>query len=57
MYHAYKITFADDEGKRKSVKAENNGIIPAIEEGVKTIWKQTHKIWNIVQAEDVTKEI
>lgn len=57
MYHTYKITFADDEGKRKSVKVENSAIIPAIEEGVKTIWEQTHKIWNIVKAEDVTKEV
>lgn len=55
MYRTYKITFVDDEGKRKSVKVENSGIIPAIEEGVKIIWKQTYKIWNIVKAEDVTK--
>ncbi len=57
MYHTYKITFADDEGKRKSVKIESNAIVPAIEEGVKTIWEQTHKIWNIVKAEDVTKKV
>lgn len=56
MYHTYKITFADDEGKRKSVKVENSGIIPAIEEGVKIIWGQTYKIWDIVKAEDITKE-
>lgn len=57
MYRTYKITFADDEGKRKSVKVENSGIIPAIQEGVKTIWEQTNKIWNIVKAEDITKEV
>lgn len=55
MYHTYKITFADDEGKHKSIKVENSGIIPAIKEGVKIIWEQTNKIWDIVKAEDVTE--
>lgn len=31
MYHTYRVTFQSDEGKRKSIKIEASGIIPAIQ--------------------------
>ena len=55
MYRIYKVTFQNDEGKRKSFKTEASGIIPAIEEAVRIAFAAGCLEWNIVKAEDVTK--
>ena len=56
MYHTYKVTFQSNEGKRKSLKIEASGIIPAIQLAVQeTYFKNFCIAWNIVKVEDVTK--
>ena len=57
MYHIYKVTFQNDEGKRKSLKVEASGIIPAVQLAVQeACFKNLCVIgWDVVKAEDVTK--
>lgn len=56
MYHIYKVIFQDDEGKRKNIKVEASGIIPAIQEAVAEAMRLNCCIaWNVVKAEDMTK--
>ena len=59
MYHIYKVTFQNDEGKRKSVKVEASGIIPASQEAVLMASKKGFCfLWDMVKVEDLTaKEV
>ena len=55
MYHTYKVTFQNDEGKRKSVKVEASGIIPASQEAVLMASKKGFCfLWDMVKVEDLT---
>ena len=55
MYHTYKVTFQNDEGKRKSVKIEASGILPAIQLAIQKAYFENFCIaWDIVKAEDMT---
>lgn len=57
MYHTYKVTFQNDEGKRKSCKVVASGIIPAIQLAVQQSYFKNFCIaWDVVKAEDVTKQ-
>lgn len=52
--YTFRITFKNEEGKKKSVKVEATGIVPAIEEGVKKFFSKNSLFgWNIVKAEEV----
>ena len=52
--YTFKITFKNEDGKKKSVKVEAAGIVPAIEEGVKKFFSKNSLFgWNIVKAEEV----
>lgn len=54
--YIFRITFKNEEGKKKSVKVEASGIIPAIEEGVRKFYqKNCYFGWNIVKAEEIIK--
>lgn len=56
MHHTYKVTFQSDEGKRKSLKIEATGIIPAIQLAIQEAYFKNFCIaWDIVKVEDVTK--
>ena len=56
MYHTYRVTFQNDEGKRKSLKIEASGIIPAIQLAVQEAYFKNFCIaWDVVKAEDITK--
>ena len=55
MYHTYKVTFQNDEGKRKSVKVEASGIIPASQEAVLMSSKKGFCfLWDMVKVEGLT---
>ena len=56
MHHTYKVTFQNDEGKRKSLKIEASGIIPAIQLAIQEAYFNNFCIaWDVVKVEDVTK--
>ena len=57
MYHIYKVTFQNDDGKRKSLKVEASGIIPAVQLAVQEAYFKNLEVigWDIVKAEDITK--
>ncbi len=56
MNNTYKVTFQNDEGKRKSLKVVASGIIPAIQLAVQEAYfKNCCVAWDVVKAEDVTK--
>lgn len=55
MYHTYRVTFQNDEGKRKSFKTEASGIIPAIENAVRMGFAAGCFGWDIVKAEEMKK--
>lgn len=56
MYNTYRVTFQNDEGKRKSLKIEASGIIPAIQLAIQeTYFKNFCIAWDIVKVEYVTK--
>lgn len=51
--YTFRITFENEEGKRKSVKVESVGLVPAIEEGVIKFYSKNSYSWNVVKAEIV----
>ena len=57
MYHIYRVTFQNDEGKRKSLKIEASGIIPAVQLAVQEAYFKNLCVigWDVVKVEDVTK--
>ncbi len=55
MYHTYRVTFQNDEGKRKSFKTEASGIISAIETAVRMGFAAGCFGWDIVKAEEMKK--
>ena len=57
MHHTYKVIFQNDEGKRKSLKIEASGIIPAIQLAIQEAYFKNFCIaWDVVKAEDITKD-
>lgn len=55
--YTFRITFKNEEGKKKSVKVEAAGIVPAIEEGVRKFFSKNSLFgWDIVKAEIISKE-
>lgn len=57
MYYIYKVTFQNDDGKRKSFKVEASGIIHAVQLAVQEAYFKNLDVigWDIVKVEDITK--
>lgn len=54
--YTFRITFENEEGKKKSVKVDAAGMIPAIEEGVHKFYvKNTMSGWELMKAEQISK--
>lgn len=54
--YTFRITFKNEEGKKKSVKVDAVGMIPAIEEGVHKFYIENLILgWELVKAEQISK--
>lgn len=54
--YTFKVTFKNEDGKKKSVKVEATGMVPAIEEGIHKFYSKNVMFgWELVKVEMIEK--
>lgn len=54
--YTFRITFKNEDGKKKSVKVDASGMIPAIELGIHKFYNKNSMFgWELVKAELIIK--